>query len=466
MIPTPQVLHKSPYSNINVIIMANRPPFTREALSEKLFGRVTIGNKPIAHHIFKQFENCGLRNITLVCLSKDNKEYEDYLAQYTSHNNLNINLSLLPVDGTVTTGDIVRKIGADKYTFIFPIDLLTSVNLTQIIDFHISSRSEITVITTKHGLDKSKSKVPGYMINVRNPYGTRYFVYPENEPTKLVTLLSDQESLNEDLDLSLKQTLIDRDSSSESIASSEFSFEESNEGMEIQDIFLRNSKSLIVDSSMQLTNAYILSPKCVALLKEDVSSGQKIHSIESELIPYLCREDVESSQLVNNHISRRKVAHKASIYCIGDDNFAFRVTDYASLFLSNLMCGSQKLKGFTPHGENTNGYYVGRDISVHNTFRFLPCNVYGDNLHIPNENVTIQRSVIGKNCKIGKGAKITNTVLFEGVTIQEGAELSDCLVESDSVIFAGSKLRQCIVASHFQGTKPIKEEKCTVQNKQ
>ncbi|KAH0785986.1 translation initiation factor eIF-2B subunit gamma [Histomonas meleagridis] len=466
MISEPQVLHKSPYSNINVIIMANRPPFTREAVSEKLFGRVTIGNKPIAHHIFKQFEKCGLINITLVCLSKDNKEYEDYLAQYTSHNNLNINLSLLPVDGTFTTGEIIRKIGTDKYTFVFPIDLLTSVNLTEIIDFHISSRSEITVIATKHGLDKSKSKVPGYMINVRNPYGTRYFVYPENEPTNLVTLLSDRESLNEDLDLSLKQALVNRDESFESIASSDFSADESSEGMEIQDVFLHNNKSLIIDSSMQLTNAYILSPKCVSLLKEDVSDNQKIHSIESELIPYLCREEAESAQFANNRILHRKRAHKASIYCIGDDNFAFRVTDYASLFLANLMCGSGRLKGFIPHGENTNGYYVGRDINVHNTFRFVPCNVYGDNLHIPNENVTIQRSVIGKNCRIGKGAKIINTVLFEGVTVQENAELNDCLVESDSVIFAGSKLKQCIVASHFQGNKPIKEEKCTVQNKQ
>ena len=304
------------------------------------------------------------------------------------------------------------------------------------------------------------------MINSRNPYGTRYFVYPENEPTKLVTLLSDHESLNEDLDLSLKQALINREESFESIASSDFSADESNESMEIQDIFLRSSKSLIIDSSMQLTNAYILSPKCVSLLKEDVASGQKIHSIESELIPYLCREDVESAHLVNSRVDRRKPADKASIYCIGGDNIAFRVTDYASLFLANLMCASGRLKGFIPHGESANGCYVGRDISVHSSFRYTPCCVYGDNLHVPSEGVTIQRSVIGKNCRIGKGARIVNTVLFEGVTVQEGAELSDCLVESDSVIFAGSKLKQCIVASHFQGNKPIKEEKCTVQNKQ
>ncbi|OHS99129.1 hypothetical protein TRFO_34536 [Tritrichomonas foetus] len=457
---------RSPYSNIQIVIMANRPAFTRETFGEsQLFGLLPIANKPILGHLLDQFERYGFNNIALVCLRKDETAYAEFLLQYTSNP-----VRLIPVEGVMTTCEIIRnKISTENHLFLFPIDLLTSQNLTSIIDFHISTQSLITIVTSKFTIDeKERRNAPGFQpLNMSSIMGQRYFVYDESNPTKLVTLLSDSLAMNDDLDLSLKQVTmndqLNHEDSSDSLASSDGG--DPDDGMNIRPEFLNGFHSLSVDCSQRLTSAFLFSPACISKLRE----LPDIHSIESELIPTLCREAVEINGLVNEGESPTTKHIPASIFCTGKDEFAYRVIDYATLYITNMKCALTKLVGFSPSADFTqvnganNGYFTEGKHRVHNSFNYLPFSVYGDNLVVTGEDVNIQRSVIGRHCKIGKNVKIFNSILFDHVTVDEGVLIRDCIIGADSVIHSNSEFKQCIIVPRYASDKAVSKEKCIVQ---
>ncbi|OHT05222.1 hypothetical protein TRFO_27169 [Tritrichomonas foetus] len=437
--------HQSPFSNVDVVILANR---SREAFSDsQLFGLLTIANKPILAHVLDQFERFNFGKIKLVCLSKDQSAYADFLFSNSSRS-----VQLIPVDGAQTTCDIIRKIASQmNHVFIFPIDLFISVNLTEIVDYHISSHTQITVISTRQGLDEKDLKAaPGIQVaNLNQNAGKRFFVYDEAKPNVLVTLLSDITSLNEDIDLSLKR--IDSCSAEEDYSQDDY-FDYSQDAMSVHPSHLKGVHSLIVDSSMMLTNAFLLSPECVTFLREN-----NIHSIESELIPQICTEPKQPKKI------------NASLYCAKPTEFAFRVTDYASLFVANMKCASTKLLGYSPAADFTlfdgqnNGYFKEDPHKVPETFKYTPFSVYGAYLTVLSDDVQIQRSVIGKHCKIGKGVKIFSSILFDHVTIDDGVVLRDCMIGSDSVIKSNSRLTLCIVSPRYTSEKGMMKERCIVQ---
>ena len=456
----------SPYSKIHIVIMANRPAFTRETFGEsQLFGLLPIANKPILGHLLDQLYKSGFNNISLVCLRKDETAYAEFVLQYT-----NRHIRVIPVDGVLTTCEIIRsKIGAENHIFLFPIDLLTSQSLTSIVDFHIISQSMITIVTSRSKIDEAaRKKAPGFQpMDMQGKEGKRYFVYDDDEPSKLVTLLSDSVALSDDLDLSLKQVTMNdtiyHEDSYDSLASEGGDLED---GMDIKPEFLTGFHSLTVDCSQHLTSAYLISPACI----ENLRARPDIHSIESELIPILCMEKVNNDSLVNEGESPLSKTGSASIFCIDNNEFAYRVTDYATLFIANIKCAQAKLKGYSPAADfiqisgTNNGYFTEGKHNVHNTFIYSPFCVYGDNLHVAGEEVKIRNSVIGRYCKIGKNVQISNSILFDHVTIDENVILRDCIVGADSSIHSNSKFNQCIIVPKFSSAKALNRSRCLVQS--
>lgn len=439
--------------------MANRPGFSRDSSEEsQLFGLLPIANRPIFVHLLAQFERYGLNNITLVCLKKDKQKYNDFLLQsYTTRS-----IRTVPVDGVCTTCDIIRMLSRNNnnHILLYPIDLLMSENLTGIIDFHIASQSLITLVTTKYKVDeKELRQAPGPQIIRQNTGGKRYFVYDESDPHRLVTLLSDNAALGEDLDLSLKR--VERDESMESMKSCDSNELDEPDGMGIRHDHLTGFRSLLIDGSLSLTNAYVLSPKCVEYLSNQ--QNQNIHSIESELIPQICLKGLNK----NKSVSPQFKPIKASIYCTSPDEFSFRISDISMLFYANLKCATDKLKGFKPKADFISldnstgaGYYV--EGSPQENFNYQPNCVYGANLSFE-KDVSINRSIIGRHCKIGKGVKIYNSVLCDHVSIDDNTIIKNCIIGEDSIIKENSKLSQCNVVSRFTSDHGINKEKCIVQ---
>jgi mannose-1-phosphate guanylyltransferase/phosphomannomutase len=55
--------------------------------------------------------------------------------------------------------------------------------------------------------------------------------------------------------------------------------------------------------------------------------------------------------------------------------------------------------------------------------------------------------VVGKNCNIGKNAKVTNSVLGDGCQVEEGAVLTNAILWRNVSIGAEAQARECVIAS-------------------
>ena len=64
----------------------------------------------------------------------------------------------------------------------------------------------------------------------------------------------------------------------------------------------------------------------------------------------------------------------------------------------------------------------------------------GEGVRIDEEAVIIGPAVIGPNCRIGRGAVVAESVLWEGSTIDDGAAVTECLVDAGAVVGAGVEL--------------------------
>ena len=62
---------------------------------------------------------------------------------------------------------------------------------------------------------------------------------------------------------------------------------------------------------------------------------------------------------------------------------------------------------------------------------------------------TIKNSVIGANCKIEPGAKISGSLLMDGVVVGEKVSLQGCIVGRRAVVGKGAQLRECEIQEGY-----------------
>ena len=63
------------------------------------------------------------------------------------------------------------------------------------------------------------------------------------------------------------------------------------------------------------------------------------------------------------------------------------------------------------------------------------------------DKATLKRSIMGRRCRVGTGAKVSNCVVHDDVTIADGAHIQGSVVGCGAVLGAGCVLRDCHVAS-------------------
>lgn len=430
--------------------MANRPLFNRSSGfgDGVLLGQLPIANRPILGHLLAQFKRLDFLNVLLVCDAKEERAYDDWFPQ------LGDQCDLFGIDGNVTTADVLRKRATEGHHILLcPIDLLTSVDLTAIVDFHIASQARLTAVITDAPPDPKTFQYSP--VCPSQECGKRYLVYDERDPTKLVTLLSDRDAVTLDAD---KWANDEDDDDHDGLAHTCDNEEE----MSINAKYLTEFRTLLVDNSAQLTGMFLISPRVVEMLKK--TKHQDVHSIESDLIPMLCLKEVERKKAPAQYCDdtgadedeepRKKEGAKkfancrgVSLYRVSGRDFAFRVADYATMHVVNLRCARRDLGPFLPGGEfvatkGDLGYFI--EGQTNREFEYTPNSVYGDGFSV-GKNVKISRSVIGRYCKIGDNVKLENTVLFDHVQIKEGCVLKNCVVGSDAWIEPNCQLIQSFV---------------------
>lgn len=72
--------------------------------------------------------------------------------------------------------------------------------------------------------------------------------------------------------------------------------------------------------------------------------------------------------------------------------------------------------------------YIGGDAVIENSSITEGCEVYG----------TVKNSVIGSGVKIGRGAVIMDSVIFDGVTVEEGAQVNYAILDSNIKVGKGA----------------------------
>jgi hypothetical protein len=435
-----------PFSNIDVVILANRPAFTSEIYGlSRLFGVMEIGTQPIIRHLLEYLEFAGFGNVTLVCLEKDGNAYSDAIVGCAVH----LDVHILPVGGAFTTCDIIRRLKTARHVLLWPIDVIGSVDLNVFVDFHLSNKSDITVLVAKPPgelLDRRNSLGPQTM-DRSSIRGNRYVVYDESDRTRLLTVLSDQTALEQDLDLSLKEVEREDYTDDEAIEPER----DLAHGMTIDSRLLNGFKSLAIDSTHELLYAYVISPACIDYL---VGNGE-IHSIESELLANLF-------DLPTSGVCPVKVKLNASIFW-ATDSWVLSVIDYRALLVANMKSAESrdgKLWPITPRRVEKEA--VSRE-GLPESFRMNPGCIFGVGLSVLGDGVRVSKSVIGKHCKLGKGCSVTNCVLCAHVEIEEDVVLERCWVGPDSKIRAKSKLGQCVVVPSYSGDPVLNANSAIIQ---
>ena len=201
---------------------------------------------------------------------------------------------------------------------------------------------------------------------------------------------------------------------------------------------------------------------------DSLFSDRSISSLKGEFIPLLVKKQFEEQQ----DMLKKKSAFEetAASFDLGLTGLYFlpknlctincvanvvRTTNYSSTtnnatnVSSSIFCiRSNNLSGFIEANkrialESTGS---GMDVKARNSIHSL----VGDKNTSIAINAHIIRSVIGSNCVVGAAAKITDSIVMEGVTIEDGVVLQATVVCSDAKIGKKSSLERSLVSSGYK----------------
>lgn len=65
------------------------------------------------------------------------------------------------------------------------------------------------------------------------------------------------------------------------------------------------------------------------------------------------------------------------------------------------------------------------------------------------ERTTIKHSILGRNCIIGKGARIMRSILMDGVHVGDNAKIENCIVGAQASIGDRSQLKETDVGPQY-----------------
>ncbi|EAY00097.1 hypothetical protein TVAG_328590 [Trichomonas vaginalis G3] len=412
---------KGPYSNIHVVVLANRDANIREVFGRsQQIGFLKIGNIPLIEHVLSHLNNLGFNRITLVCKEIDYSAYQTYLDSKFE----NVNIKCFDGDKTATC-QVIRQLYTKKtHILVYPIDLVTVCDITKIVDQHIQTDASVTLFTTKYAIsNKELEDAPGTGVAISTT-GRHFFVVDESNESRLIALLGDMDAHRFDLDLNLK---------------SEDAYFGDAQQIEISAESLAMCNSMFIDSSIKLTNSYLISPKGMKYLMDN----DEICSIENEFIPRLC--------------SLKE--HKVFSYMTDDKTVTLNVQDFVSLYHINMKWGNKELMV----KENPNK----KESEQENKSLpdFFKKENYSEPQNIKCDERAIIRSILDESVTIGEGSRITKCIIYDHVVIGDNVHISNSIICPHSSIPSKSKINKCFVSPQFSSKSEVNEERSIVRVK-
>jgi len=95
--------------------------------------------------------------------------------------------------------------------------------------------------------------------------------------------------------------------------------------------------------------------------------------------------------------------------------------------------------------ERGSGLWIGKDCSIGSGALLIPPVVVGDRVRIGDKAIVGPYSVIGDDCRIMNGARLSETILWDGCIVRQGAQLHQCVFGFGSEIGSRHILYEAVV---------------------
>jgi translation initiation factor eIF-2B subunit gamma len=217
---------------------------------------------------------------------------------------------------------------------------------------------------------------------------------------------------------------------------------------------LRQFPNISFKSDLQQAHVYLMSPSILNLLQEQTH----ISSIQADLLPYVVTaqtipeaqdwaiksNDTACSPSTSSSDAKAAAINRVSCYAymVPENVFLERANNLPMYIALNFRVASDTLPLAWPVMDAAAGVAACKETC--RTAALNECLV-GDSLKL--EPCTLNRVIVGNHCRLGKGVRVTNSVLMDHVTLEPGAQVSDSIVCERGVISAKAILKHSRVAS-------------------
>lgn len=176
------------------------------------------------------------------------------------------------------------------------------------------------------------------------------------------------------------------------------------------------------------------------------------------------RDRLEFVQLdtCDSHSSRRAAVSDVGCYAVVVDTrnaTCLRANTLLQYMAANRLIASGKA-GIRPWEALDKNRFISASAQISPKTQVGPECVVGDSTDI-GEQCGIRKSIIGKNCFVHAGAKITNSVLMDGVVVMDRAVVADSILCNGVHVDANVSVKGCQLGAGVCATADISNESVT-----
>ncbi|XP_022319260.2 translation initiation factor eIF2B subunit gamma-like [Crassostrea virginica] len=425
------------------IIMAAGPGSRLADLTSKCpKAALMIGNRPMVWYPINLLEKAGFGEAIIIVDTDDQTEIQRVLAESCS---VKLHLNFVTVSNNDEgTADVLREIRDKIQTdlLILPCDLITDISLHNIANLHRTHDASLTMLLSPLPAQFYEAGAPG--ARSKKQLEKEFFGFDE----KGERILFMQSEADVDENVSVKKSV------------------------------LKKHPYMCVKSGLSDCHLYLMKKWVVDYLVEN----QSLAYLRTELVPHLVRKQFTRSKVKENlphpnqsiisetqkmdilkfftedeyaaeirdmsswndhHGDMAECYHGDKIRCYGyiqDGGLCIRANTISSYSESN----RQIQKIFTHIG-------IDKDIpSLHPSVELQKKSQVGADCVVAEgtqigEKVSIKRSVIGRQCKIGDHVQIVNCTLLDNVIVEDGCDIKGSIISKNSIIHQKCELINCLV---------------------
>lgn len=407
-----------------VVMAAGRGSRLTELLTaDCLKYQLPVGNLPMIYYPLRALKNAGFSEAIVVLPSSARARVDDSLPDRVG---LRIDYEFVTSGeddlGTLQSlRQILLKGKLKKDVFIVGCDLVTDFDFTLVANLHRVRNATLTALLAPMSQSLRESAIPGAR---GKPKLERDLVGVEPETRRLV------------------------------LFNAEADFEET---VAVRRKVLEEHPFVDVRSDLIDAHVYLLKKWLFPYLQKD----ENITTVKGELVPFLTRyqfknapkqtEDVVDGEETETDIFRYAPSQESEHLGInvGDDVY---IRDTGS-HKNPIRCYAYVAEGSFLVRTNTVAGYMEANRQVHRLnkeiFPHVAAgrfdNIVADKVEF-GEKSSVRHCVLGPNCQIGAQAKVSDSVLLDGVTVKDGANIQGCIVCGAQEIGSGAVLKNCVVA--------------------